>query len=171
MVQLQDIKILVPTDFSEASFYGVEQAKQLARQFNGELYLAHVVESLEYNEQWNFTHTPVEDVGSLLRKHAREKLQHLSSLLEQDGVSTHIVMMTGVPYIQLCKYAEQHDMDMIVITTTGKKRLETMILGSTTERLLRAATRPVMVVRVPDSLHETEHKKQELYLNSLNIIF
>jgi nucleotide-binding universal stress UspA family protein len=171
MMQLQDIKILVPTDFSEASFYGIEQAKQLARQFNGELYLTHVVESLEYNEQWNFTHTPVEDVGSLLRKQVREKLQHLSSIIEQEGVSTHIVMMTGVPYVQLSKYADQHDMDMIVITTAGKKRLEKMILGSTTERLLRVATRPVMVVRAPDSIDKMQHEKQELYLNSLNIIF
>ena len=53
----------------------------------------------------------------------------------------------GAPANQIVEYAEKNDIDLIVMGTHGRSGLEKMWLGSVTEKVLRQAHCPVLVVR------------------------
>ena len=53
----------------------------------------------------------------------------------------------GTPFLEIVRYAQRNDIDMIVATTHGRTGLSRMLLGSTAEKIVRKAPCPVMVVR------------------------
>ena len=56
-------------------------------------------------------------------------------------------ILHGVPYEEIINYAEQENIDMIVIGTAGHSGLERFIFGSTAERVVRRAPCAVLTVR------------------------
>ncbi len=63
------------------------------------------------------------------------------------------IILKGVPYEEIIKFADKEKIDIIVIGTYGRSGLERFIFGSTAERVVRRAPCAVMTVRVP------EHRK------------
>jgi len=59
------------------------------------------------------------------------------------------VVLTGNPYQEISRFAEENKIDLIVIGTQGKTGLDRMLFGSTAEQVVRHAPCPVMTVRLP----------------------
>ena len=57
-----------------------------------------------------------------------------------------ITIMEGQPYHELVKYADTRDIDMIVLGVRGHGLIKTLFLGSTTDRVIRNSTCPVLSV-------------------------
>lgn len=53
---------------------------------------------------------------------------------------------TGTPHREIVGYADEHDVDVIVVGTEGRSGLDRVLLGSVAENVLRTSTRPVLVV-------------------------
>ncbi len=145
----QQPHILAPTDFSECSHHALRHAAQLAKVFNGTIHLVHVIEPIEKTDQWSYVSTAVEEIRPLVEQEVSKKLDALASEIRAEGVTVETRFLHGSGYAMLAEYANRHQIDLIVIGTTGKRGLEYMILGSTTERLLRMAHCPVMSVSLP----------------------
>jgi nucleotide-binding universal stress UspA family protein len=132
-------KILVPVDFSDCSDKALEYAIPLAKQFDAELTLLHVLQPC----------TPVPEmypmpVGSLAQ--SKSDLEALREMVG-DSVACKTLVRSGNPHAQIVSAAKELDIDLIVLSTHGHTGVTRAILGSTTEQVVRRASCPVLVVR------------------------
>jgi nucleotide-binding universal stress UspA family protein len=56
-------------------------------------------------------------------------------------------VIRGIPYEEILKFAEEKNIDLIVIGTHGRKGIDRVLFGSTAERVVRNASCPVLTVR------------------------
>jgi len=146
----QDIrmeKILVGCDFSADSLLAFQYALSLAQEFQSELYLVHVIEPPIYKHLFTEDATPSED----LREGIREPLNAmLAKMIPEEAVHwcrRQTVLLAGQPHEELIQYAAVNDMDLIVLGIRGRRLVETLLVGSTTDRVIRQARCPVLSVR------------------------
>lgn len=143
--------ILAPIDFSECSDRAYQYAQTLARALEGTIHLIHVVELIENTQQWGYVYTEIGTIGETIKKDVSERLQQRVNELSALGISASYAVLHGASYIRIVEYALKHHSDLIVMGTHGKKGLERLILGSTTERVIRTASCPVLAVNMSDT--------------------
>ncbi|MSR46367.1 MAG: universal stress protein [Planctomycetes bacterium] len=142
-------RIVFATDLSELSFQAWPAALEFARKWNAPLHAVCVIEE-------PYALAPYEQYGALLRA-----LQEMRPEIEQrlrdrvrdrppEVVVETAVLESASPAKALVDYAKNLGADLIVTTTHGRGGLSHLLLGSVTERLLRTAPMPVLVVRVHD---------------------
>lgn len=142
--------VLVPTDFSEHSCKAREYALRLAQQFGSTLVLLHVIEPAYPFPVDGVMHFPGDlDDPSLARRPAVEKeLGRLADITARQGrVPVRSQVRAGRAYEEITAAARAENADLIVIATHGYTGLKHVVLGSTTERVVRHAPCPVLVVR------------------------
>ncbi len=143
-------RILVPIDFSPASLATLRFAKLLAVRFDAKLYLAHVIAPAPmYSPGRGGLLLPFPDKAMV--QAAKERLKDLVSQLLLPPRSIHCTLRVGEASTQINEAAEKYRADLIVIATRGLTGLKQAFLGSTTQRVVRSAPCPVLVVR------ENEH--------------
>jgi nucleotide-binding universal stress UspA family protein len=140
-------RILVGCDFSPDSDLSFQYALSLAQQFGCELHLAHVLETTVYRDLLKPPKTSRKDQQHPLCKELDEKLTEMVPEEAHSCCSPNTTLLAGQPYDELTKYALTHDIDLIVLGVRGHGLMETMFLGSTTDRVLRQAPCPVLSIR------------------------
>ncbi|MGN0008862.1 MAG: universal stress protein [Desulfovibrionaceae bacterium] len=88
--------------------------------------------------------------AELLREATANALTNLSPLLnviENAGVSHTVRVIEGTPADTIIKASHENPCDIIVMFTDGRDGLEDMLIGSTTERVLRNTDLPLLTVR------------------------
>jgi nucleotide-binding universal stress UspA family protein len=148
MIALQ--KILVPTDFSDASSCALRYGRALAEAFGGSLHVLHVVDSL-IAHAWS-GEAYVTALPGLLEEVERAAIERLNGLLtpdERERLRAQFVVLTGSPFIEIIRYGRAQAIDLIVMGTHGRGPVEHMLLGSVAEKVVRKATCPVLTVRHP----------------------
>ncbi|MCU0426252.1 MAG: universal stress protein [Candidatus Kapabacteria bacterium] len=144
----KNAQILVPTDFSAPSNHALEYAETFAKAFDATLHLAHVIQEIEYTEEWGNVYTKLKEVREMVEEQSRQKLHALQERLTANGINSTLVIAHGRPDVVLKEYIEKHGISLVIIGTSGKRGVEHFVLGSTTERLLRSASCPVLAVRM-----------------------
>ncbi|MFP9193611.1 universal stress protein [Natronosalvus vescus] len=137
--------VLVPVDGSPAARKALKYAiEQLS---DGTLTLLYVMDPMiEFSRQQAYPGFRLDDEF----KNEREKGQHvLESLLETvpDGMSVETELEAGRPAETIVRYADDHDVDQIVIGSHGKRGVARFLLGSVAETIVRRSVVPVTVVR------------------------
>ncbi|MFB6300395.1 MAG: universal stress protein [Halobacteriales archaeon] len=142
--------ILVSTDGSEAADRAIKEAFELAELCDATI---HALYAIDQNAvAWAATGDDTDfdsDVSTLLARLEEdgEKLTNeIAAEAEQRGIDVTRAVIDGTPYRQILEYADDNDIDCIVMGTYGRRGLDT-IFGSTTERVVRRANVPVMTVR------------------------
>ena len=67
----------------------------------------------------------------------------------KDFSSFEKVVISGIPYEEIIKKADETQASLIVMGTHGRRGLDHMLFGSTAERVVRGAGCPVLTVRLP----------------------
>jgi nucleotide-binding universal stress UspA family protein len=136
--------ILVPTDFSEPSWYALQLACALARDHGAHLLLMHVGAApvIAYAEGI----LPVDADAYALE--LRENLGAISVPDANIAVERRLVMGTD-PVSDILHVAEDEPCDLIVMGTHGRTGLRRVLLGSVAEQVVRRATCPVLTVKMP----------------------
>jgi universal stress protein A len=143
-------KILVPIDFSSLSKKAFAYALRLAQQFKTELTLIHVFEPAvpPTFEGLQIATFPEEDSAG-----AEKNLKTLIGSARAAGVvKAKSLFRRGFASHEIVEAAKELDSDLIVIATHGYTGWKHFAIGSTAERVVRAAPCPVLVVR------EKEHE-------------
>jgi nucleotide-binding universal stress UspA family protein len=142
-------KILCATDFSEGSLSSLPYAVDLARRYGAKLYLIHVIYDVVKTSGWYVPHVSLDDMYNDMKKDAKAQLEK-SFVDEMRGFKDieHVVL-TGIPYEEISRFAEEEKIDLIVIGTHGRTGLDRMLFGSTAEQVVRHAPCPVITVRLP----------------------
>lgn len=147
-------RILFPTDFSEGSASALQAAVDIAKRYNAKLYIIHVIYDVMRAAESHIPHVSMDKIFREMSEWATEAIDksYVEEIRGVPGVEKKI--LNGVPYEEIIKFAENEKIDLIVIGTVGRSRLERFIFGSTAERVVRRAPCPVMTVRIP------EHRKK-----------
>ena len=98
------------------------------------------------NEKVVLEYTNV-DLAEILKRQeerARAKLEEIAPKL---GADVQLEVASGTPHTEIVRLAEDLKIDLIVMATHGRGFISHAILGSTTERVLRQAPCPVLIVR------------------------
>lgn len=93
-----------------------------------------------------------------LTEHLREAqsyLQERANRLQGDGVEVIQEIRLGEAAQEILSYADDRDIDVIVISTRGISGLRRMVVGSVCDEVIRTANVPVLVVPPPE-LEESE---------------
>lgn len=139
--------ILVPTDFSDESLKAIRYATSLLRVFDGALHLVHVHDvDYSYAVPAMMAVTPMITAGEV-EAYCRGELQKVATEHVRGDATSQLHCATGRAFDEICKLAAELPADLIVISTHGRTGLRHLVLGSTTERVVRHASCPVLVVR------------------------
>jgi nucleotide-binding universal stress UspA family protein len=128
-------RILFPTDGSEGAEAALEHAIDHAVTYDAALHVLYVVEE----------NVPVLEAGDVTLLDALEAegeriLEAASERATAAGVGTvQATVGGGSPYRTILEYAEDNDIDLIVMGTHGRTGLGHYLLGSTTEKVVRLA--------------------------------
>lgn len=138
-------KLLCPIDYSEMSYRALEVAKQLARDNDAELVIAHVwhpppyVYGAEPPLSSRVIQEMIDDATRRLQSVEREASKTSGKLSSR--------FLTGVPWDQIVGCAQAEGVDLIVLGTHGRTGLKHVLLGSVAEKVVRHASCGVLVVR------------------------
>jgi nucleotide-binding universal stress UspA family protein len=141
--------ILVPIDFSGLSKKSLAYALNLAGQFHSEIILLHVIQSLSYPAA-DVTYAYYMPDNGAMRKIKSDTEARLKQLVNNASKKRFIkktMVLNGQPYEEIIDAAQRLKADLIVINTHGYSGFKRAFLGSTTERVVRSAPCPVLVVR------------------------
>lgn len=134
--------ILVATDLSETSKKALAYGANLATATGAELHLVYVEDDPILNAE-----TTAQSYRDDARAKATEKLETLLAPEERERLRSRCVVLNGSAAHEIVRYAQEQNIDLIVMGTRGRRALAYMFLGSVAEHVVRAATCPVLTVR------------------------
>jgi nucleotide-binding universal stress UspA family protein len=141
-------QILVGCDFSADSGRAVEVGFSLAQEFEAAIHLVHVVEPFVYRDTTMPDAVKLETFSGVSAG-CRERLEALVPGEAHNWCNIHIACEAGKPFQALKGYADAHQIDLIVLGVRGHSLVETMLLGATTDRVIRGVSCPVLSVCPP----------------------
>ena len=142
--------ILVPTDFSEASYSAMKYGRALAESFGSSLHVLHVIEDPVLYAPTSEGYVPYVDLQEEMEKSAREWLNKVLTDADRERFHARLVTKRGSPFVEIVRYAKTEAIDLIVMGTHGRGPIAHMLLGSVAEKVVRKAPCPVLTVRHPE---------------------
>lgn len=139
--------ILAVTDFSPLARHAAERAARLAHETGAPLTLMHVLPggALHSLRQWLGTSHPL---ATQLEAGAQQQLDRLAADLHTTRrIHAHTALASGSVLDEIGREADALNAALLVLGARGEGFLRRQVLGSTSERLLRRTTRPLLVVR------------------------
>jgi len=136
-------KILMASDFSDYADHALEYAEGLAKKFDAEMLVLHVIESFTYSLTDSMSIIGHDQALSATAKALLENLQN--GLLDR-GFSVECVLVHGTAYKEIVEKAKEAEADLIVIGTHGRTGMEHLLLGGVAEKVVRLAGCPVLTV-------------------------
>lgn len=141
-------KILYPTDFSRCANHALPHAIHFADRYGAELHLLHAL-VLHEGDPGNAAHPfpNMEQLYQALEEHADSQMRTTAEEHKKAGIELKHVQMRAVSAAAATlDYAAENDVDLVVMSTHGRRGLRRLLLGSVTEEVVRLAPCPVLTV-------------------------
>ncbi len=136
-------KILVPIDFSEQSMIALEQSYNLAKKYNAEITLLHVIEDGSLISKF-FTAKQHDDLKAKVQK----DLDIIATdVTKKTKTVVNTLVAKGSAYEKINEVAELINATMIVMGTNGEINLKKKFIGSNSLRVVRESKIPVITIR------------------------
>lgn len=150
-------RILIATDYSDASLAALEYASALARDAGATLYIVHVGHLPVANADWSGlgmgTCGNVPEIDNL--QEVREQLNAI--MPTASGVRGEHHYLEGDPADEIVDFARRQNIELIVMGTHGRTGLNHLLLGSVAEAVVRRSSCPVLTVKqaivAPEAVH------------------
>ena len=145
-------KILVATDFSEPSDAALAYGRELARTFGAALTLVHVVDDVMSRGYGIDGGVMLSDPQYQIQVEADAR-RRLNAAIEGEDraiTATARVLMSRSPASAIVSYADESNIDLIVMGTRGRGGVAHLLMGSVSERVVQTAPCPVLTVRHPE---------------------
>ena len=143
----KETTFLVAIDFSDCSRNALRQAKLFLAEKPARIIALHVIDRHFITECIRHELGDEDRIKKKLFLEAKSKLREFLSQenIKEDHVE--MVVCEGTPFLKINKKAVENNVDMIIIGSCGKiGDMEQIFFGSTTEKVLRFITRPVLCV-------------------------
>lgn len=142
-------RILVPVDFSSYSQQALYFADEIARKFAAKLVFLHVIEQEIYPSFYGEDLESIFEVDPNLSHAVVENLKEFVEDFVEDEFVENFIVREGVAHKEIVECAKDN-FDLLIIATHGLSGLEYLLLGGTSEKVIRWATCPVLVVKRND---------------------
>jgi nucleotide-binding universal stress UspA family protein len=153
-------QIVVPLDGSEESARALPHAVELARAGSATLHLLMVVsrsEEIEFMRGAGESYLTAEYSRDMARdliaariKHAEDYLKEVASSLESQGVKVQTAVREGAAVENIVAHSREQQADLIVMCTRGRGGIQRLLVGSTTDRVIRSGGVPVLAIPPED---------------------
>lgn len=128
-------KIILCMDFSDHAHYASEYAFAIAKEYDAELTLLHVLEDFARSADLQIeTEKVVKQVEQFIASESRE--------------ACPIKVRVGKPYQQIIQLALETQTDLVIMGVRGRGALEAALFGSTTYRVIQLGSCPVLAVHI-----------------------
>ncbi|HIH35266.1 MAG TPA: universal stress protein [Methanosphaera sp.] len=143
-------RILLTTDGSDNSKAAIKHALQIASDEKAELVILHVVDRkhlTNIREEHYGKINSIEEYSKIVLDDFEKAVKEVESEMEEHNeVKITKIARGGKPCDVIVKLCEEENIDMIVISNSGKHKLDRFLLGSVTERIIRDSPVPVYVI-------------------------
>jgi nucleotide-binding universal stress UspA family protein len=144
-------RILLPLDGSPLAEQALPHAVSLAEHCGAELILLMVLQPLPDRSISGVGRREAEEISARL---AREYLEKVAASIAERNLAVQILTIEGQPPTEIVQYAEQNQVDLIVMSTRGQSGLSRWLMGSVADRVMRGAFLPVLLVRALETTAE-----------------
>jgi len=136
-------KILVTTDFSEVSDRALDYAIALARRYDARIYLTHVITP----DPFQFAEPQLAQATyEKVRQAAEEGITDILISGKLRGVPHEVLMEEGNVWPAIEKLIAEHEIDLVVVGTHGRGKVQKILIGSVAEEIFRQADAAVLTV-------------------------
>jgi nucleotide-binding universal stress UspA family protein len=138
-------KILFATDGSESARKAVDDVVEFARLSGAKIYAASVIDRSIYSSvpedmEWE------EAMYDRFRELAEEAVSYVEKTAKNAGLEVESALLEGHPAEEIVEFAEKNGIDLIIVGSLGKSGIERFLIGSVSEKVVRNAKVPVLVV-------------------------
>ncbi|WP_119326121.1 universal stress protein [Companilactobacillus musae] len=137
-------KILVAIDGSKSSFNALDSAVTLAKQFNSELYLVSVVNTVNLPTNVGVSYVP--GLTKDLRDSSKRELDKAAQIVSKTGLTYQTELLDGEPREELTIFPQENGIDLIVMGKTGTNALTRVFVGSVTRFVSEHSDINVLIV-------------------------
>lgn len=146
-------QILIATDGSETANEAADFGVEMVGCTGAKIYALYVIDTSPYrsvslDKIWS------DEVLAEHEKEGREATSYVERIGKAAGVEVESKVLKGHPVEKIISFAEDNDIDMIIVGSLGKGRYERAVLGSVSDKIIRHSKVPVLVVR-------EKHKKEK----------
>lgn len=141
--------ILVPTDFSRSSDRALEEALDLADEYNARVVLLHVIDEnvSQCTVDFCLSYEAVSRLEEDNVRKSREMMENeVDRFIENRDVEVRYDIIKGQPVQSILGEQNATHSDLIVIGSHGKGGIKKHLIGGVTDKIIRSARTPVMVV-------------------------
>lgn len=139
-------KLLVPLDGSLLSEYVLPHAEGIASGFGGEITLLHVVPEFDDASE-EITPSQKANRANIVRY-----LERIEESIKGQNLEVHWSIRSGDPAEEIRWYVEEHEVDLILMSTHGQGESYERKVGSVAAEVLEDSTVPILMARVPESI-------------------
>ncbi|MBD3225523.1 MAG: hypothetical protein GF313_12410 [Caldithrix sp.] len=141
-------RILVPFDFSEHAKMAYQSALNIADNNQAQITLLYVLNRESHPEFYSWGMSDVFETIPDIEQKARAQLEKvIQEIPNPDGVAIQTEVTEGVPHKGIKEYADEHELDLLIIATHGRVGLDRFLLGSTTEKVIRSVPLPILTLK------------------------
>jgi nucleotide-binding universal stress UspA family protein len=136
-------QILFATDFSDASLAALPLVSKIAHRYGSRVFVMNVSTPIAY------AMVSPEAAAALQHRdelHARSKVKDLLKTADLAGLSTTVVVRSGIPTGELDHFVREHKIDLAILGTHGRTGMKHLVMGSVAEDLFRHLPCPVLTV-------------------------
>lgn len=146
-------ELLFPTDGGDGATAALEHVLEIAAMHDSTVHLLNVADTnLE-------SVTRIQgDVTDVLEPEGEDVVREAAERADRRGVTTVTEVLQGDPYRTIVDYAGSRGIDLVVMPTRGRQGLEHLLLGSTTERVVRRSDVPVLTLQPDEGVPEYPYR-------------
>ena len=139
-------KMLVPLDGSRLSEVVFPYAKDLAARLGLNIILLHVYGSKE-SETLPLHRAYIEYKAQVIKRQLQEWQKKVGGELETRKLQVHGKLATGYPPEEIICYAEENNVDLIIMATHGRSGIRRWVMGSVADKVMCVSSIPVWLIR------------------------
>lgn len=139
-------RILIPTDGSKEIIPAVEAGCRIAQIHGATIHVLYVVKKQQPFAEFGGGVGWWYDLMDQLEKEGERATAEIAAYAERFDVDTKSAVQRGIPHDDILAYADDHNIDLIVMGTRGRTGVKRALMGSVTESVVRHANTPVLTV-------------------------
>ncbi|MCM3443942.1 MULTISPECIES: universal stress protein [Bacillaceae] len=137
-----NMQILLPADGSEHSVRAAEKAIEVAKMFKGRIDVLYVVDGATSKSD------VLQNVSKFeIERKRKARLQPIEDRIIHAGLDYSIIIEHGEPGPTIVEFANRGNYECVVVGSRGLNKLQTMVLGSVSHKVVKRVECPVMVIK------------------------
>ena len=140
-------KILYPTDFSDVAHRALDFVVRLKDAGAKEVIILHVIDKGNFDAIARYATKDILEIERSLKEKAMAEITPIEERLKKKGFKVKVIISRAIPFMEILRVEEKEKVSTIVIGSHGMSNIAEIFLGSVSEKIIRRAKTPVLVIR------------------------